>query len=1083
MEDFARAHTHSNPAKNNLYLLCANGSRINFFVDPKINAQLEAFAAVLNAEGGRVGDVRYAYPRKQPVRLAVDTFMQESIDVEADADGEWSPGPSSKRPRTLTSRLFNHVNQLLLPLLEEVQTDALSGCETLREMTHDPTNTVACPATPRRAYFVFSNAWLAPADYVKLRTLLEWHPEYKNKLSACYGSHNLFPFTRFMPFEGPTQLDITANRVLNVWQTAAIGVKHPTVRLSELGLTAYVATQKLIDNAHARNVAADAAHAVFNVEPYGPDSVVDLFNPNLMCVEYLLEIFNPERPAKALHYLNLFFADVYTHNLVYYKTLDELTKCVKFMAIKRSDVKQRFSFLNYEGTDPEGKKVKLNVLQFYLDHHDHLLYDTTTFMPGHPNVTVNALAPTHTNGNTFQKEARVLNTCPPAVYFMYKMQYGQDMITASRIPDMNHPNIEWSYFGRMTDAEPLMAVLGGKNLSATCLREDWEGQVISEGANACLYIVLFHIWFVLCNRNKELFDRFNAFFARILVNPCGQDKQFLVLSGLMGAGKTNFINYIGTHLFGEGTLYQFCGGSSDRLVGKYTGQFDNSVLVALDESTFRKDEGVQNALKSICTDRLRTTEQKFQESKLIRNFLHVVMMLNNPLGLPVEPGDRRYIFCECNQELAATYLYHAIVQPRFATRYCMMVYGRWLETQARLHDNTVINFFTRPPFTPVKQTCILARMMDDMPELFWWHTCLKERRVRKLSLMGPNLKSTKDAVVYDTHKTMAKSFDLPYKNEPYASIEAAVMNACKDIPVTDTRKKCAHKQLWNNIHAQTGTREDKDWPVRVTIDDLYETYRTNAGKGNNSASKNFITAFAESLQSCVTVKRAKNRDPANPDAITVKLPCLYGCRAQFHYFLKYKCVRDKQLIYVAAGYNPHDMPAAPEETWVDILFEQARLEGRPSGFHRNCKFCAGCSELWREYQSKSGSSNCGHIANDTQASGSSIDVGALSTETHRICAADYGRRQLERGVDSPAGQSPHSQHDYHSTPSSPALACLQSGRTGRGAQGGSRVQDSSDEEGSSNESNPNRSSPLSSSSDEYALYSGDAGPRNHSLDS
>lgn len=1054
MEEFALANVHpKDPARNNAYVN-NDGTRINFYVDPSKPKCVDEFTRLLNT-GSKCSTVYYAYPRKYPVRVAIHVYA----DVSSDPDPLSSPSsssssdddaPSSKRIRCTgnVAVMRTRVRELFLPLLEETEPDALVGCEILEEMKEDPAGVLPPRRVCRQAYFAFSNAWLSVGDMHKLRTLLEWHPDYKGKVSLSFGTNNAFPLPYYMPCSRHKQLPVTPALVSSIWQIATSN-RAPTVRLSPIAHHAHCIAKRLIDTASQRADASERERAVFDVQPYGPDSAVDLSDPHLMCTEYLMSIFNSETPTRAVHYLNQFFADVYEQNVVYCKVLDELTKCVKLQPVKRNEMKRRYSFLNHESEGKDGKREKVNIIQFYLDFPQHALYDTTTFLPGEPSATVQPLARTVTHGDFYRKTARVLNTCPPAVYFMYKPQYGEDILTATRTPNMN-ADIERDYFGRQDDAQPLIDIIRSKQLAvAQRSKFDWEAQTLQEGPDTCLWVVLFHIWFVLCNRDKELFDRFNAFFARILVRPCDQDRQFLVLSGLMGAGKTNFINYLGTHLFGEGTLYQYCGGGSDRLVGKYTGQFENSVLVALDEATFRKDVTVQNALKSICTDRLRTTEQKFQESRLIRNFLHIVFMCNDPMGLPVEPGDRRYIFCECNKELAVTFAYHATVQPRFASRYCMMVYGRWLETQTRLHDNTCVNFFKSPPFTPIKRTCILNRMMDGMPELFWWHTCLNERKIRKLP-HSRNTRTTYRSLVWTIHKQIARSLDVPVPKgcDDFNELQLAIQNKARTLPVTDRRRSLLSDATWKGIYEKCDGKEDKDWPVRVSVDDMYEAYKATSGKGNNAPSKYFISSFAESMQCCMTVKFVKNRDSAlNPDAIAVKLPCLYGCRAQFQYFLKYKCVRDKELLYAADRYNPDDLPATSDETWVDILFEQARLEGRAPGFHRNCQRCRACSGLWREFEQKSSPASRG--AEPAGARHPRRQVAGVQDSDQRLCAGGDGQGVRERGVHTPDRQ-PWASEDDHSDPAPDAdMDGMQPGRTGSDADERARVQDQSPESDSS----------------------------------
>lgn len=1170
---FANKLALDDPSKCSLYYLDSESKRINFRLDLAKHAG--ELVNLIN-DHGEWFNLYYNYSKKVTSKLAVQlTFnpngYQHDTDNEVEYDDCHSDASSvgsqaSASASTSTRRKQCSAGEmrfmekacfsLLTPLLtdkgdEHVLKDIerLAGASPFTEHLHD-------------AVFAFPSAWLTPSDLHKLSVIFKWHPEFKNKLRVFWDDLNSVPFPRFMP-QGKFCVNVESFRRCFLVQ---LKTRPSTVSLSQQGVLAYNVAQKKLDEWKASKAAENVAYHQKHGDPVNSESVVDLYNFDLLNRQYLRDIFNPERPEAAIYYLNMFFADV--GELVYEKKIHEFTGTPILVSRQKPTIKMVYSDLEYtyEREDPVTGRTAVktgHILDFYLRHKDHFNYHNTVFSPGHPTAYVTTL-PGQKRKDIYAGDIRKLNTCPASSYTANKQFYCDDfgnpvkLIPKEGNPNPGNPNFDFMrYFGRER-GEPLidtflrrMGHLPTSQDISHLDTEAWEEQVEREGPDVQLWLMMFHTYFVYAKRDMSLFDRYHAFFARALFNPMGKDKQFLVLSGQMGAGKTQITDCIGKFLFGLGTQYMYCGGDSERLVGRFTGQFENAILVCLDESSFAgSDPATANKLKSLCTDGLRQLEKKHQEARIIPNYLHVIIITNDLIGICViDPGDRRYIVMEIDDELAVTAIYHAILQPRVCTRYFNMVYGRWLESQARLLDNKVIDFFRAPPFTAAKSRCVLTGLQTRMPQATWWHACLfLQKQIIGLKVDSHAFRNlmlyTKDIAWVASMEERLRKNGKVFMDMPDTTCEleeAKIKRKCADGDADYQWAKNVDDPKWAKFRYSYGG-DDALWPYTTTIKDLYYAYCANQGK---KAEYIMMTEFKQKLKSVLTF--APFKGAPNQDDEPIKIPCLYGCRAQFTYFLKYNCIRDKHGGLIQAYGTEHDpewdaAPAAkpqkrgttgtrgdspgedggrrqgdqelpaqapaqqapgsvnPDsgarpgghgagqgqrrsgETWIDILWQQCRADKRPKGFHRYCKQCRQCSELWREIEQEHRVKDGLRLDDTVQGPGAQAGPGAASQAgADGLCEGDHERRAGQRARDS-QGSQPDIKGKGRDDGGSPglALARVQSGRAGSREPGGARVQDSSDEEDTADDSDGDRPCPLLAGSDESPLLSA---PRYSQVDS
>jgi len=1008
-------------------------------------------------------------------------------------------------------------------------------------------------------YALFQELWLHLEELRKLAFTFKYHPKLKDTgvIVQC-GEDNLFPLPEYVPCndkKNDTQEDqdteppaypVNTSSITSVFLVPSKNAPRlPSAKFSQEGLSLYAATSTTITECKHAKAVQEVTRAAC-IEPFDIRSEIDLHSPILMNTEYLLRIFNHEAPALSFHYINQFLADCYKYGLVYMKVMDINTHTVMLTSHKRHKIAAEvFGFLSVDVTvvvDGKLKSKKINIIQFWLDHTQHRLYDNITFEPGQPTTIHHAIKYNqrkHNRGGEYLKELCVLNTCPPAAFFTYRQNYMDDGGGWSRFKNKAKPpdpprrltpipanyaghNFDFEdpdrWFGRQPGETPMQLFMRyASQLPTQILHSDdplIEEKVEREGAVAQLFFILFHIYYCICDGDNDNFKRFHAFFARILLKPMDQARQFMVIQGHQGSGKTNIVNSIGMHCFGEGSQYHYLGGQSKRLVGRFSSQFDNAVLVALDEATIGKDEETMSALKSICTDRLRTTEAKYNDSRMIRNYLHVVFICNK-CQLPVEPGDRRYIFYECNKELGYHSLYHSILQPRLLTRFSMMTYGTWLVRPWLTEDlsppllnpfldNAFINFFKAPPLNALKEKCIMETLAEFDPELKWWEDCLKDGKIRKLS--ASRARFHKEMEWFRIHE--AELRELGVWQDPAVNTSLSVNNVVgmAAAKVRSSTEK-GFKEKWGWLldidspeyhdfsiysHLDADLVAGKEWPVVVHWDDLYDAFKSSC-----KSSKILPSGFIESIKGCVITANpnSRNSPPGNGSTSsnyqqqggeTVRLPCIWGARAQFRYFLKYNCVRDKRHIYHAGthgytqlpllqqsqqsqqqtqerGHSPSSSSSSSSthgnttvtststttinpqaasvntETWVTILHRQVAMGERPPGVHDDCQYCGKVSDLYKESPPENPVPEAAVSAGASEEGG----VEDPDPQVHGLRHQAHGRGDRKRKQDSPGHKppSPKGKGRADGSPPGSPLAGVQPGRGGLGRPDRARVQD------------------------------------------
>jgi len=1042
-----------------------------------------SYAELLDIHGESF-ELRYQWPSvtRRVVRLSVRVYYMPHNN-----------SPSQKRTRSYSLMLAN-VKMLLEPLFDCDDGGIL-----------DKFTFLCSPEPPVESEGVlqgmvsFDDVWMRQEDLRALRLIFKWHPQFKDKFEVNFAENNIVPFGRHLvlpyDFDIDKHTSITPEIAEKTFPMSNNKSKGATVSFSPRANQLHREAEKVfrewkleLDN---KDAATRARKQKDNFDP--TNAIIDLTNFDQMNDQWVIDNFDYNYPEKVFRYLDMFFADVYKEGTVWVKGINN-QGCLTFKQDTHENVIKMMRHLEYEHfptSDATGakksKSIKGNIVDLYFKK-GAKKYHNTIFAPGKPTVMFKDCRP---SGAAYLDKFYTLNTCPPPVYLNYRRCYVDPAHSGDLPPtfppleyggklDPRDPNFEKQFF-KHVDGDEVYTTFMNKCGDLATRSRDWDRQVEEEGAEMCLWIVLFHIWFVLCNRNRELFDRFNAWFARLIFDPAHAAKQFLVIYGFMGVGKTNFINSIGKWCLGAGNLYLYMGGNSDRLTSNFNSHLDQCIFMAVDEGKFGKDNNVMSVLKSMCTDEYRMSEPKFGKVRMVESHLSMCIITDNTEGLPVEIGDRRYNFYECSQELAAEEAYHSIVQPRFERMFSMLVYARWLERSPKLLDNAYVNFYKRPVMTAAKKQCVLAMVETAYPELAWWHACINEKKVRGLQnyvdtdsarqkfayravLAKGGISVKTPLVTEDCYGNFVNTFEIELE-EARLRLEAQgdfVSYAfAKDKQCTD------YKSL---LTAFTDSKPpskygEGSWPFKTTLDDLYAAFVYQCKSAGN---KILVNSFIEHLKSCVTFQVNKRG--------RARFPCVFGARAQFEYFLTYKCVRDNGRQYALPTYDRDEQPDACE-TWVDLLERQARVEGLPPKFHRYCQQCRLVSQLWRlteqKHRAEDGVRRAPAVAvpvsPEPAPKGKRAESCSTAEGSQPVGPANHGYGHGQRAEDTPESLSPASQSAYDSLPPDVDMVGVQPGCAGLGGSAWSRVQDQSDEAGPSDRPQQSGFSPLHSSPDEFTL--------------
>jgi hypothetical protein len=173
----------------------------------------------------------------------------------------------------------------------------------------------------------------------------------------------------------------------------------------------------------------------------------------------------------------------------------------------------------------------------------------------------------------------------------------------------------------------------------------WRGFDVEPDSSKSCQRLLTHLQQIICDEDKVCYEYFLDWLALLVQKPDQLPGVAICLISEQGSGKGVTLKYIGK-LFGR--HYKQINNKS-QLLGKFTGQLEDAVLVFADELHWENDSKAETGmLKGLITEETRMMERKYAEPIPVKNCVHLVIASNEPWAIPAELGDRRFFVLQAS---------------------------------------------------------------------------------------------------------------------------------------------------------------------------------------------------------------------------------------------------------------------------------------------------------------------------------------------------------------------------------------------------------------------------------------------------
>ena len=225
-----------------------------------------------------------------------------------------------------------------------------------------------------------------------------------------------------------------------------------------------------------------------------------------------------------------------------------------------------------------------------------------------------------------------------------------------------------------------------------------------------------HIFKVLCDGNKKLFQYVMRWLARMIQQPGSAGEVAIVLQGGRGTGKGMFGNAI-CMLLGQHACHVTNG---KHVTGNFNAHLEDCVFLFADEAFWAGDKAAENVLKGLITEPVTPIERKFGDLKHTINMLHILMASNNDWVVPAGLDERRYCVLKVNNSMAGDFEYIAALQQE--------IYNGGLAAMLHELQNLDISDFNvrDVPKTPG----LLEQKLHSLePMQAWWYQKLQDGEI------------------------------------------------------------------------------------------------------------------------------------------------------------------------------------------------------------------------------------------------------------------------------------------------------------------------------------------------------------------
>jgi hypothetical protein len=156
-----------------------------------------------------------------------------------------------------------------------------------------------------------------------------------------------------------------------------------------------------------------------------------------------------------------------------------------------------------------------------------------------------------------------------------------------------------------------------------------------------------HIKNVLCDQNPKTYTYLMKWLARMVQKPWLQAEVAVVIKSSEGAGKGTLTNAL-LRILGR---HGFMTAQSRHVVGDFTGQLHDCILLVAEEAFFAGDRVNRSTLKAMITEPYLSIEPKGLPAFQSRNYLHIMMNSNEEWVVPASLEARRFFVLRASDSM------------------------------------------------------------------------------------------------------------------------------------------------------------------------------------------------------------------------------------------------------------------------------------------------------------------------------------------------------------------------------------------------------------------------------------------------
>lgn len=175
----------------------------------------------------------------------------------------------------------------------------------------------------------------------------------------------------------------------------------------------------------------------------------------------------------------------------------------------------------------------------------------------------------------------------------------------------------------------------------------WRGYNVVQDPNKSCERLLTHLEQIICDGDQACYEYFLDWLALLAQKPGQLPGVAICLLSEQGSGKGIALSYIGK-LFGRHYKQII---NKAHLLGQFTGQLEDAVLVFADELHWNDDKAETGMLKGLITEESRMMERKYAEPIPVKNCVHLVVASNERRAIPAELSDRRFFVLQVSSAM------------------------------------------------------------------------------------------------------------------------------------------------------------------------------------------------------------------------------------------------------------------------------------------------------------------------------------------------------------------------------------------------------------------------------------------------